>query len=58
MLCSPKIGDYLEVLTEDEVKDFEMKNFREFFISTKEKFHSKLCEEQKLENLLNHFLSF
>ena len=30
MLCSPKIGDYLEVLTEDEVKDFEMKNFREF----------------------------
>ena len=48
MLCIPKTGDVLKVLTDDEVKDFVLKIFGEFFKSAKEKLYSKLCEEQKI----------
>ena len=33
MLYIPKIEDYLEILTDDEVKDFAAINFREHFKS-------------------------
>ena len=38
MLCIPRTEDYLKILTEDEVKDFALKNFSEHFKSTNEKF--------------------
>ena len=37
MLYIPKIGDYLKILTYDEVKDFVAINFSEYFKSTREK---------------------
>ena len=48
MLYIPKIGDYLKILTDDKMKDFEAINFSECFKSTREKFFSKLSEEQNL----------
>ena len=45
MLYIPKIDDYLKILTDDEVKDFVVKNFCEYFKSSKEKLCAKLCEE-------------
>ena len=37
MLYISKIGDYLKILTDDEVKDFVAINVSEYFKSTKEK---------------------
>ena len=48
MLYIPKIHVYLKILTNDEVKDFSAINFSEDFKSTREKFYSKLSEEQNL----------
>ena len=48
MLYTPKIGDYLKISTDDEVKDFACINFGEYFKPTKEKLYSKLNEEQNL----------
>ena len=45
MLYIPKIGDYLKVLTDDEVKDFVAINFSEYFKSSRKKLYSKLSEE-------------
>ena len=42
MLYIPKIDEYLELLTGEEVKDFVAINFSEYFKSTKEKSYSKL----------------
>ena len=39
MLYIPKIDDYLTILTDDEVKDFAVKNFSEYFRSSSEKLH-------------------
>ena len=36
MLYIPKIDDYLEILTDKEVKDFDAINFSEYFKSTRE----------------------
>ena len=36
MLHIPKIDDYLKILTDDEVKDFVVINFDEYFKSAKE----------------------
>ena len=47
MLYTPKIDNYLKILTYKEVKDFVVINFSEYFKSTREKLHSKLNEEQK-----------
>ena len=58
MLYIPKIGDYLKILTGDEVKDFVVNNFDEYFKSLKEKLYSQLCEGQKIKKLLNRFISF
>ena len=37
MLYIPKIDDYLEILTDEEVKDFVVINFSEYFNSIREK---------------------
>ena len=50
MLYIPKINDYLEILTNEEVKDFVAINFSEFFKSIE--------EEKLLEALLNRFIIF
>ena len=44
MLHIPKIGDYLKILTDDEVKDFVVINFVEYSKSMKEKLYSNLYE--------------
>ena len=36
MLYIPKINDYLEILTDEEVKDFVVRNFSEYFKSLRE----------------------
>ena len=52
MLYIPKINDYLEIFTDEEVKDFVAINFREYF---------KLIEEKqnhrKVAKLLYFFLT-
>ena len=56
----PGIGGYLKILTDDEVKDFVVINFGEYFKSTKENLYSKLNEEQnhrKVVGLLYIFLT-
>ena len=45
MLYIPKIGYYLEILTDKEAKDFVALNFSEYLKSTKEKLYSNLNEE-------------
>ena len=40
MLYIPKIDDYLEILTDDEVKDFVAINFSECSKSIREKLYS------------------
>ena len=44
MLYIPKIGNYLKILTNDEVKDFVAINFSEYFIFKREKSYSKLSQ--------------
>ena len=43
MLCIPKINDYLEILTDEEVKDFVAINFSQYFKS--------ISEEQNLRKV-------
>ena len=49
MLYIPKIDDYSEILTEEEVKAFVAINFSKCF---------KSVRKEKLEKLLNHIISF
>ena len=51
MLYIPKINIYLKILPDDEVKDFAVINFSEYFKSTREKLYSKLSEEQNLRKV-------
>ena len=44
ILYLPKIGDYLKILTDNEVKDIAVIHFGEYFKSTNEKLYSKLYE--------------
>ena len=48
MLYIPKIDDYSEILTDEEVKDFVTINFSEYF---------KTIREEQIEKLLNRFIS-
>ena len=48
MLYIPKIGDYLKILTDDEVKNFVAINLSEYFKCTREKLYSKLNEKKNL----------
>ena len=43
-----RICDYLKILTDDEVKDFVVINFGEYFKSMKEKLHHKIYEEENI----------
>ena len=47
MLYIPKIDDYLQILTDEEVKDFVIINISECFKSARH-LYSKLSEEQNL----------
>ena len=58
MLYIPKIGDYLNILTDDEVKDSVVINFREYFKSMKEKLYSKLNEKQSLRKVAEFLYIF
>ena len=64
MLYIPKIDHYLNILTDEEVKDFVAINFSEYFKSSKlSKLSSKNCilhyvRNKILEKLLNRFISF
>ena len=51
MLYIQKINGYLKILTDDEVKDFLVINFGEYFKSMREKLYSKLSEEQNLRKI-------
>ena len=51
MLDIPKISHYLKILADDKMKDFVVKNFGNYFKSTKEKVFSKLREEQNLRRV-------
>ena len=51
MLYIQKINGYLKILTDDQVKDFVVINFGEYFKSMREKLYSKLSEEQNLRKI-------
>ena len=50
MFYIPKIDDYLEILTDEEAKDFVAINFSEYFKSRE--------DEKVSEKLLNRLISF
>ena len=51
----PKIGDYLKILSDDEVTDFVVINFGEYFKSARVKLYSKLNGEQNLGKVAELF---
>ena len=48
MFYIPKIGAYSKILADDELKDFVVINFAEYFKPMNEKLYSKVSEEQHL----------
>ena len=52
MFYIAKIGDYLKILTDNEVKDFAVINFSGCFKSMREKLYSKLSEKQHLRKVV------
>ena len=58
MLHIPKIGDYLKIFTDEEVKDFVAINFSEHFKSAGEKLYSKVNEEQNLRKVAKSLYIF
>ena len=56
----PKIGDYLKILTNDELKGFMVINFGEYFKSSSKKIYSKLSEKPNLTKVAesHRFTSF
>ena len=58
MLYIPKIGDYLKISSDEEVKDFVVINFGEHFKSTREKLYSKPIEEQYFRKVAEPFNIF
>ena len=58
MLYLPKIGYYLKILTDEEVKDFFAINFSEYFKYVREKLYSKLSEEQNHRKVADLFYIF
>ena len=58
MLYIPSIDDCLKILTDDEIKDFVVINFSEYFKSTKEKLYPKLSEEQNLRKVARSLYIF
>ena len=58
MLYTPKIDDYLKILTDEEVKDFVVINFSEYFKSTREQLHSRLSEKESLRKMAESLYNF
>ena len=58
MLYIPKICDHSKILADNKVKDFVVKNLGEYFISTKEKLYSKICEEQNIRKIAESLYIF
>lgn len=58
MLYIPKSGDYLKILTYDEMKDFVAIHFGEYFKFARKKLYYKLSEIQTLKKFLHRFISF
>ena len=54
----PKFDEYLKILTVDEVEDFVVKHFGEYFKSAKEKLYSKLFEEQNIRKVAEFLYIF
>ena len=53
-----KIGDYLKILTDNEVKHFVAINLSEYFKSTRKKLCYKLSEEHNLEKIAESLYIF
>ena len=51
MLYIPKFRDFFKISTGDEVKDFVIINFSEYFKSTREKLYSKLNKGRNLKKV-------
>ena len=58
MLFIQMIDDYVNILTDDEKKDFLVINFEEYFKSLRERFYSKLSEEQNLRKVAESLYIF
>ena len=58
MLFIRMIDDYVNILTDDEKKDFLVINFEEYFKSLRERFYSKLSEEQNLRKVAESLYIF
>ena len=54
----PKIGGYLKILTDEEVKDFVVISFDKHCKRTREKLYSKLSEEQNLQKVAESLYIF
>ena len=58
MFYIPKIGDYLKLFTDEEVKELVAIIFSRYFKATIEKFYSKLKEEKNLRKFAESFYIF
>ena len=58
MLYIPEIGDYLKILTDEEVKDFAAINFRDYFKFKRKKLYSKLSEKQNFRKVAESICIF
>ena len=58
MLCIPNIDDYLRIQSDNEVKDFVVKHFGEYFKSMKKHCILNFANNKILEKLLNCFICF
>ena len=58
MLYIPKIGDCLKILADNEVKDFVVINYYEYFKSSGKNYIVNLVRNKIFEKLLNHFIFF
>ena len=58
MLFIRMIDDSVNILTDDEKKDFLVINFEEYFKSLRERFYSKLSEEQNLRKVAESLYIF
>ena len=54
----PKVGEYLKILTDNEVEDFVAIKFEEYFKSTRETLYYKLNEEQNFRKVAKLLYTF
>ena len=58
MLYVPKTVDYLKILTDDEVKDFLVINFGEYFKSTNRELYSKSNKKKNIKKVTESLYIF